>query len=341
MDCIALQKYGFLNTVASLGTSLTIQQARLLKRYTNDVCICYDSDLAGQEATLRGLKILDRLSMRVKIISLPEGKDPDEFLKINGSEGFYKLIESAVYYKEYLIRSLAKNYNVDDIEQKSRFVNEALKIIVDSNDAVEVENYISIISSLARISINAVRTQYNKYVNRDLEVFNSKMYINGNNRYNRYMNVNFQKDIDKISNAYINAEKIIVFNIINNKKLTPELYKKINPEMFEDKIIMKIYMIICELYKNKKDINEKDILSGLTGDEANYFMNLMKGEYPIDIDIEKFIEDFLTYKKMKVLEKALQESKMKDDNKTVMELQKQLIKCRLSLAERSNTYVRK
>ncbi|MDI6602289.1 MAG: DNA primase [Thermoanaerobacteraceae bacterium] len=341
MDCIALQKYGFLNTVASLGTSLTLPQARLLKKYADEVYICYDSDIAGQEATLRGLKILDKLNVRIKIVSLPEGKDPDEFIKLRGKDDFSELIENAIYYKEYLIMRLAQRYNLEDLEQKSRFVNDALRVIADVEDEIEVDNYIKMISGLAKVSINAVRTQYDKFVNRRSEVFKPKMYINGNNRDNRYMNENFQKDIDRLENAYINAEKIIIYNILRNNDLEPDIYEKINPDIFEDEFIKKVYKIIYLLYKNQEDINEKRILSELTEDDLSRFLDLMKGEYPINIDIEKFIEDFLTYKKMRVLEEALRESKTKGDSKTVMELQKQLIRYRLSLAERGYVYVRK
>ncbi len=341
MDCITLQRSGFLNSVASLGTSLTMSQARLLKRYANEVYICYDSDTAGQEATLRGLKILDNLSMRIKIISIPEGKDPDEFIKLNGSDAFSQLIDGAVNYREYLIMRAARKYDAEDIDQKSQFVNQAVKIIANLEDEVEVEGYIKLISSMSKVSINAVRAQYDKFVNSNSNILQPKMYITGNNRDNRYMNENFQKEIENSPNAYINAEKIIIYNILKKGEILPDIYDKIDPDMFEDEFIKRVYNIIHTLYKNKEEVNENRILSDLTGDDLGRFHDLMNGEYPINIDVNKFIEDFLTYKKMQTLERDLIESKTKNDSKTVMELQKKLIGYRQSLAERGYFYVRK
>lgn len=333
MDCIALQKSGFLNTVATLGTSLTMSQARLLKKYADEVYICYDSDVAGQEATLRGLKILDKLNVRIRIISLPEGKDPDEFIKLKGKDAFSELIKDAVNYKEHLIMRMAHRYNLEDLGQRSQFVNGALKTIIDVKDEVELEGYVKLISSLSKVSINAVSAQYDRFVNKNLNIFKPEMYINGNSRDNRYMNVNFQKDIVRLSNAYINAEKIIIYNILKNIDSLSDIYEKINPDMFEDTFVKKVYNIIHTLYMKKDEINEMRILSELTEDEINKYYSLMSGEYPINIDINKFIDDFQIYKKMQMLEEALKESKVKGDSKTVMELQKQLIRYRQSLAE--------
>lgn len=190
------------------------------------------------------------------------------------------------------------------------------------------------------MSINAVRTQYDRFVNKNLNIFKPEMYINGNSRDNRYMNVNFQKDIVGLSSAYINAEKIIIYNILKNIDSLSDIYEKVNPDMFEDKFVKKVYNIIYTLYKNKDEINEMRILSGLTKDDINEYYSLMSGEYPINIDINKFIDDFQIYKKMQMLEEALKESKVKGDSKSVMELQKQLIRYRQSLAERGYFNVR-
>ncbi len=342
MDCIALQKSGFLNTVASLGTSLTISQGRLLKRYANEAYICYDADIAGQEATLRGLKILDKLNMRIKIILIPEGKDPDEFIRSNGKEAFSSLIKNAEDYRKYLIMHLSQKYDCNDIKQRSQFVDEALKVISDLENEIEIEGYIKLVSGVSTASVDAVRAQYGRLVNSGSKNLHPKMYINGSNRDNKYMNGNFQKEIGGLSNAYINAEKVIIYNILNNTELLSDVCEEINPDMFEGKFTKKVYSIIFNLYKNKDEVSEDRILSELADDDLIKFRELMNGEYPIDIDINKYIEDFLTYKKMQILKRDLKKkSETKNDGKTVMKLQKQLIGYRQSLAERGYFYVRK
>ncbi|WP_294379168.1 DNA primase, partial [uncultured Clostridium sp.] len=95
MDLISLHQHGITNTVASLGTALTVNQARLLKRYVNKVIISYDADVAGQTATLRGLEILRNAGFDVKVLKVPQGKDPDEFVRNNGKEAFLRLVDNA------------------------------------------------------------------------------------------------------------------------------------------------------------------------------------------------------------------------------------------------------
>ncbi len=92
MDLISLHQYGITNVVASLGTALTINQARLLKRYADKVIISYDADMAGQMATLRGLEVLRTAGFDVRVLNIPQGKDPDEYVRSNGKEAFLKIV---------------------------------------------------------------------------------------------------------------------------------------------------------------------------------------------------------------------------------------------------------
>ena len=98
MDLITLHQYGITNVVASLGTALTENQARLLRRYADKVIISYDADVAGQTATMRGLEILKNAGFDVRVLSIPQGKDPDEYVRSNGKEAFIKLINDCLLY---------------------------------------------------------------------------------------------------------------------------------------------------------------------------------------------------------------------------------------------------
>ena len=123
MDVISLHQNGIINTVASLGTALTESQGRILKKYSEEVIISYDADTAGQAATMRGLDLLNDIGCNVKVLIIPEGKDPDEFISKNGAEEFRKLINNAISLVEYKIKILKKEINTETTEGKINFLN--------------------------------------------------------------------------------------------------------------------------------------------------------------------------------------------------------------------------
>ena len=128
MDTISLYQAGFKNVVASMGTSLTREQARLIKRYTNDVLISYDGDFAGQKADLRGLEILDEAGLNLRVVPMPEGLDPDDVAR-QGADAYQKCLDIAMPLIDYRLHALARKYDLTKTEQKRRYVGEALKIV--------------------------------------------------------------------------------------------------------------------------------------------------------------------------------------------------------------------
>ena len=117
MDVITLHQYGIKNVVASLGTSLTEGQAKLLRRYTRDVYIAYDGDVAGQQASLRGLDILKKAGCKVRVICFPKGMDPDELLRIKGKE-YFLLMDRSLSLVDYKLECLRKELDLNDEEQE-------------------------------------------------------------------------------------------------------------------------------------------------------------------------------------------------------------------------------
>ncbi len=128
MDTISLYQAGFKNVVASMGTSLTKEQARLVKRYTENVYISYDGDFAGQKADLRGLEILNEESLHVHVVPMPEGLDPDDVAR-QGKEAYQKCLDGAMPLIDYKIHALERKYDLTRTEEKRRFVKEALQIV--------------------------------------------------------------------------------------------------------------------------------------------------------------------------------------------------------------------
>ncbi|MBO4262528.1 MAG: DNA primase [Clostridia bacterium] len=137
MDAISVYQAGFRNVVASMGTSLTVEQARTLKRYSDTVYISYDGDGAGQKATIRGLEILKNEGITVKVVKLPEGADPDDVIKQRGAEGYRELLDESVPLVDFKLDLLKKRYDLGDASDKRKYVAEAIKVINEEvSDAV-------------------------------------------------------------------------------------------------------------------------------------------------------------------------------------------------------------
>ena len=139
MDTISLYQAGFKNVVASMGTSLTQEQARLIKRYTDTVLISYDGDGAGQKANMRGLEILKDEGLNVKVVPLPEGLDPDDVIKQYGHDGYQKCLDSALPFIDYKLSVLEKGIDKSRMDEKRKFVTEAIKIVRTADSAAEQE----------------------------------------------------------------------------------------------------------------------------------------------------------------------------------------------------------
>ncbi len=146
MDVIALHQAGFTNAVASLGTAFTSQHCSLLKRYTDTVYLCYDSDNAGVKAALRAIPMLKEAGISVRVINMRPYKDPDEFIKNLSTEEFEKRIEQAQNSFFYEIDILKRDYDMNDPEAKTRFMNEAAKRCLTFDNEIERNNYVEAFS---------------------------------------------------------------------------------------------------------------------------------------------------------------------------------------------------
>jgi DNA primase len=185
MDLIALHQYGITNTVASLGTALTVNQARLLKRYVNKVIISYDADLAGQTATLRGLEILRNAGFDVKVLTVPKGKDPDEFVRNNGKDAFLKLANEALPLIEYRIKKVAQGINFNDGNELIKYGEKFAEILADLNP-VEKDVYVKKISEETSIKEQALYDLLSQVMGKNQnednfmnkkEYFRTKLYV--------------------------------------------------------------------------------------------------------------------------------------------------------------------
>ena len=246
MDCISLHQYGFSNVVASLGTALTINQAKLLKKYVDKVIISYDADFAGQAATLRGLETLRNEGFDLRVLVVPKGKDPDEYIKNNGKQAFQKLVDDALPIIDYRIKRASDGINFSNSEMIIQYVKKVTEIILDL-DPVEKDVHIKKISEQTGIKEQAIydllREEFNK---------NSK----------KTQKMNIQQDFGQklyLEPAYIKAER----NLLKFMFINEENCDYITKTMSIDQLVLEshknIYKLIVE-YKNlTKDEKIKNI----------------------------------------------------------------------------------
>ena len=157
MDAISLAQAGFYNVVASMGTSLTKDQARLCKRYADDVFFSYDGDFAGQKANLRGLDIMKQEGLKVRVVPLPEGLDPDDVIQKRGKEAYQACLDSAMPLIDFRLHAAKTKYDLSRTDERRDYVREALSIVREAESATEREQLLRRLSAEADVSIGALQ----------------------------------------------------------------------------------------------------------------------------------------------------------------------------------------
>ena len=162
IDVVSLHQYGFDNAIASLGTSLTEEQAALMTRYADQVVLIYDGDKAGQNATQRAIPILEKAGLQVKVMQLKDAKDPDEYLKKFGADKFRLLLEGSSNRVEYQLNAIRRKYDLQEDEQRVKFIAEAAEYISTLGNAVQREVYGHRVAEAGKISYDALKLEVNK-----------------------------------------------------------------------------------------------------------------------------------------------------------------------------------
>lgn len=255
MDCISMHQHGLSNTVASLGTALTLEQAKLLKRYCKNIFICYDSDAAGQAATLRGLEILSQVGCDVKVISIPRGKDPDEFIKNFGVDEFRKLIDIALPVSEYRIQMTRSGKNLKDARQKSIFVNESAKILSSIENEIEIQAYASKISDETGIDIKVILEEVQKIKRTTTSNQNNKTNNRNNNTSGNFYN---------LEPAYKKAEKWLLQLTLTNNDYFEYIRNKINLDDFITESYKITFKFVCDRLEHGEEVVPNDLLMNFT-----------------------------------------------------------------------------
>ena len=171
MDVIALHSYGFTNAVATLGTAITQEQARIMSRYTKKVIICYDADEAGQKAALRAIGLLSEVGLDVSILKLPGAKDPDEYIKKYGAESFKGLLTASKSRFEYNLDRILEKYNLNIPNDKVKALHEVEKLISETNSSAERDIYIADIAEKFGVDRLSVKSDVEKIISQRIRKF--------------------------------------------------------------------------------------------------------------------------------------------------------------------------
>ena len=245
MDVIAVNQAGFQNAVATLGTALTVEQAMLIKRYADEVVICYDSDEAGQKATARAIPILRKAGLLVRVLTIPSGKDPDEFIKSKGADGpaaFKTLIEKSGNDVDYRLQKLKSDFNLQTSDGKVGFLEAASRIIASIQSPIERDVYTSKLCTEFGIGKDSFERQINNINRRNnreaqkKEVRKIQADLSGRND---------KLDADRAKKPRSSsAEEALVVHLINHPDSSKYISAQIKPEQFQSELMKRYYQYI-------------------------------------------------------------------------------------------------
>lgn len=238
MDVISLHQAGFHNAAASLGTALTPGHARLLKRYTDEVLLCYDSDSAGVKAAMRAIPILKEAGLTAKVIHMDPYKDPDEFIKGIGAEAFQERIQKAQNSFLFEISILEKDYDLSDPESKTKFYNEIAKRLLTFSEELERENY-----------MKAVANQYQMgYEN--LQKLVNKLGMTGGLVTEVRKVHKSPEDRRKKEDGMLQSQKLLLTWLVEDTSVFVTVKEYISPEDFDGEMYYKVAKALFEQLKS-------------------------------------------------------------------------------------------
>ena len=280
MDVIALNQAGFTNAVATLGTALTNEQAVLMKRYADEVIICYDADGAGQKATARAIDILRNAGLPIKILTVPSGKDPDEFIRSKGENGpaaFKLLIEKCGNDIEYRLMKLKENYNLNTTDGKVAFLNEAVKIVATIESPIERDVFASKLCAELEIDKNAFLEQISKVKRRDRRENIKKE--------TRQIQAELNGQSDKINREHYkkprssSAEEALLVYLINNPDYANSISERVTPDKFSNSLIKRYYEYVLSKIKSGYE-PLTSVSSDFNSDEVSHLYKLISTTIP-------------------------------------------------------------
>ncbi len=277
MDVISLHQAGIDFAVASLGTALTQSQAWILKKYADEVIISYDSDAAGQNATLRGLDILEKAGCKARVLVMPQGKDPDDFIRNNGSEKFKNLIDGALSLLDYKIRVKKNMHNLDTIEDKLELLNNVADILAKHDNSIERELYAQNYAQEYGISLESLQSEIRKRMKK------SRMPEVRQRKQNPA-----SLDLPRVDNRYGEFEYMLLVMLCMDNRLYSAVASKYSIESFKDEGAREVAKKLFSKLEHNNSCVLAELLNELSPSISSYLAGLASTKCNVE-DTEKAI----------------------------------------------------
>lgn len=329
MDVISLHQRGITNVVAALGTAMTQAQGWLLRKHSEQIILSFDSDEAGLSAKMRALDILQNMGCDIRILQMEGAKDPDEYIIKYGNVRFLGLIDKALSVIEFKVKVLKRNLNLENTNDKIKFLNEIAKLIAKIDNNMEREVYIEKIAKEYEISKEAIYAEVNKLSysgNKSEKILEKAKPV---------IKHKIQEE-SNVSEAVKRRENTILsILLMGDLNIFQIIKQNINPEDFRDNLNKQIAKKLYEEFE-KGNSNINGILDELSEEEQSHVTMIMADDYEIE-DVEKAIDDIMqAYEKEKLNERKfqiLEELETQLDSNKKKELEKELSEVIIKLAK--------
>lgn len=264
MDVISVCQAGIKNIVATLGTAITENQAKLMLRYAGEILICYDMDDAGRKAALRAIEIINSVNGRSRVIQLKGCKDPDEYIHTYGADAFRTAVKNAVPSTEFRLSLIKGKYDTASVDGKVKFISEAAEALKDVNNAVEVDAYIRKISEENEINPEAVYSEFKKKNKRS-----GYDRIPTKQKYKTVAaSASGEKKSARLPSKLTEAEKRLLSLIASSRHIYITVKDKIRADEFSTSVYRRIAKKLYDLHENGQTIDESMILNEFSGNRA-------------------------------------------------------------------------
>jgi len=320
MDVISLHQAGIDFAVAPLGTALTGMQGRILKKYADEIILSYDADTAGQKATERGLEVLNRLGCRLKVLQIPDGKDPDEFIRKNGPEKFKMLIDRAISLLEYKIGLLKNMYSLDTEDDRLNFLNRVADLLTEQENFMEREIIVKKISESYDISADALHAEVDRRLKqkqrkeKNSEFYSAKKELTGSVRINT---------VRKNEDVRVRYEKMLIALLCRENHLYSKVADRYAAADFSDESLREMVGVLFEKLKTGSDFVLEEYISRLDPEKASSIVHISRTFCNFS-DPDKALEDILQKLEIIKLEEEKKDILMRLKNITNEEEKKQL-----------------
>lgn len=254
MDMLSIYQAGFHNVVASLGTAFNQEHARTLKRFADDIILLYDSDEAGTNAALRAIPVLVKNGFRVKVTQVPDGKDPDEFIKTQGAAAFSRLLVDAVHYISFEIACSRRKYHLENAEQRVRFAQEAAAILAKPESEIERSVYLAEVSRMTGVEESAIRREMEKLTRREEEAFRK-------DAERRQQSLRgYQPEERKAEKGLIEAQRNLLYYAAQQQTIYEALRGILEPEDFTEEVYRRAFAQIGMLWESAGTVFPADLV---------------------------------------------------------------------------------